>query len=1250
MSLTKLNMSPANGVIFQQDKIDYYVANDPVYYEVDNRPLKNLAARDNLIAAAVDAIIDAVNNSYNGDHLKLVSDPGHVDPKDSLELLLATSLNADGSLKAAAIPQIANTDKGLRNLQISDVIGLESRAALLRTKVASGFRNLPTVVNNKNLDATAAVDAVGKLAPSSNLNNLWLGKTTINAYGYELNILQANYANGDKKLSIIPLNAAPMTGVRQDIAFIEVWREIAHPIVSSYDGVGNGNAASNILDVVGIDLVTLGVTTNHVIEVGAEFYKVSSATLIGDDTRLVLATPLKATLTSAKVTVRSVDGHFYRYGNAQYMGSAFGDATSQRVLQNGSAWYATGSINVTIDPTSTDVASTVGLSPDGFWTQVRYRIRVVDGLNMHAADTLATSVSTQAKLGVLIGGEDIKAQGDMAVADDGIFYRAGAAGINDYGVFIAETSSNFPLSSSAGVVAIPLCIVHRRNQTAWSITNLNGAKAAATSESDRPDGLFFDAVDVRDILDIRNYSNETIDYHQIFDATMHAIQTSTLNTYWEEQVEDTDGNESMVNPLGIFGTKLLRAEGIKAVGFESSYDIQRRGISQNGLDASPDGLRYIWDDAPSTMQLNFYIPNVGIDGVTPTLMYSYNQSSKTIACDITDFTSFADESEVKPIFDGSVPSLFWEDGKRVNILWGDLSSSTITGVIQDGNTTIAEGHVSHANQAIFGSTNVHFPKGGSFLSTMPELTSNSNMNDAIKGTQITINNVSLIPTNGIGYAPIGQAQTKRIDTRLIRGNLVAANAINGSALLKIDATYHAWYATEDGVFHATSSNGHEYHNHQAVTGISTDARNLHVIKDGANIVLFFNDNLNVSMATSTDGVAFTASTVIATPSVGGFSYDVLNCSAPSVIVEGTTYRMWFVGDNKNVCFMESADQGTTWGAKSFVFSLPTVGRIDLDQITSLCVIKEGGLFRMWYGVMVQDPDGLAFHGIQEAQGKTKLVFVNHHEYVSERYGVLGETATGYAAMKVIKDGIAYRCTFTDKGDGSVHFGLLGISDSDNSGTSTIGVYTTKGKMNASLGQNDSIVCFYEAPANQNFRLLTEGSEVTLKNVFDPDEVIVSSVGTGRELGRMESSIKDSDGFARYFGGESMQMLDTVVDGEYGDDPYPFVDFVRAHFASKTRFGHYRTGLPSTFVLADADRFGASIVSMNGDAVISLAQHAVDGTITINPKAVELQSNSDVSHLNAPISLISMWSAKNSDTGNGRLSVVIPVGRPISKGF
>lgn len=90
MTIDKLDLPPAQGISYSGGNVSYWTPDDPVYsgkatdspypyMGADNRPLRNLAWRDNLIADKVDILIDAIN-PFDPDGCKpYASDPADND-------------------------------------------------------------------------------------------------------------------------------------------------------------------------------------------------------------------------------------------------------------------------------------------------------------------------------------------------------------------------------------------------------------------------------------------------------------------------------------------------------------------------------------------------------------------------------------------------------------------------------------------------------------------------------------------------------------------------------------------------------------------------------------------------------------------------------------------------------------------------------------------------------------------------------------------------------------------------------------------------------------------------------------------------------------------------------------------------------------------------------------------------------------------------------------------------------------------
>lgn len=159
--------------------------------------------------------------------------------------------------------------------------------------------------------------------------------------------------------------------------------------------------------------------------------------------------------------------------------------------------------------------------------QIQYRIRVLSDVDIFTypfglgAPTLfANSVPAS------------------AAAPDGVttaFVYSNQAADGDAGLWRAGDGN--PTNSIGSVdgymYAIPLMAIFRRNTSAFSKnTNQNGAVAYGGA-SDRPDGLFYDIVDARDVVDLRLGVNPTgWNYAEVLEKNVNLLFDNTLKTEW----------------------------------------------------------------------------------------------------------------------------------------------------------------------------------------------------------------------------------------------------------------------------------------------------------------------------------------------------------------------------------------------------------------------------------------------------------------------------------------------------------------------------------------------------------------------------------------------------------------------------------------------------------------------------------------------------------------------------------------------
>jgi len=159
--------------------------------------------------------------------------------------------------------------------------------------------------------------------------------------------------------------------------------------------------------------------------------------------------------------------------------------------------------------------------------QIQYRLRVISGVDLFAypygiddPSVVANSVPPN------------------AATPDGVataFLYANQSAAGDAGLWVAGDGN--PLNALNTVdgymYAIPLMAVFRRNQTAFDRnTNHNGG-VASPGPSDRPDGLFYDILDSKDIVDLRmGVSPVGWNYQEVLAKNLSYLLDNVIRTDW----------------------------------------------------------------------------------------------------------------------------------------------------------------------------------------------------------------------------------------------------------------------------------------------------------------------------------------------------------------------------------------------------------------------------------------------------------------------------------------------------------------------------------------------------------------------------------------------------------------------------------------------------------------------------------------------------------------------------------------------
>jgi len=228
--------------------------------------------------------------------------------------------------------------------------------------------------------------------------------------------------------------------------------------------------------------------------------------------------------------------------------------------------YPYGNVQSGITPLEDDIYfSPIGTSTTSR-VQLQYRIRTVQGVNFGAHPDGVTDSST------------VFAQGSMAYPTAYAFSRHD----EDSGIFVSgdgTSASRNTLGTVDGYVyAVPLFRIHRRNAAPFSLLNLNGAgRVIADVTSDRPDHLFSDKIEPRDLQDMRNFIVTKPVFDEFLENNFTALLEGTLNTALIQSPLSSDLN---YNGLG------LHIDGMSAVDQTGVLDVaqpnaQRRIISDS---------------------------------------------------------------------------------------------------------------------------------------------------------------------------------------------------------------------------------------------------------------------------------------------------------------------------------------------------------------------------------------------------------------------------------------------------------------------------------------------------------------------------------------------------------------------------------------------------------------------------------------------------------------------------------------------
>lgn len=316
--------------------------------------------------------------------------------------------------------------------------------------------------------------------------------------------------------------------------------------------------------------------------------------------------------------------HIYRYGNVQFGGANILDDIKEPTI-------------------NANVAQRI---------QVQYRIRIAEGVDFDAYPNGVDDIN-------------INAQGGAAVPNNAYAYTRSAS---DPGLYIAgdgSGSAQTGLGNVDGYVyAIPICKVHRRNSAAYSLTNPNGTNKDINDPwSDRPDGLFYDEISLRDIADLRHQVVVNKSYSEMLEENFEALLRRDL-------IQDF-GKDTAIDSQ-IQGKSMLTVDGFSVVDQSGVYD----------MPFDPDSLRrdYSGEDRVHDVMFHLDLENTPSIYTSPPVMF--NTMTSLIQISLSGAGAIQGTPEVY------VDGVLIPTGTAIPGGWtGSLPGPALSGVLAGGYTT-----------------------------------------------------------------------------------------------------------------------------------------------------------------------------------------------------------------------------------------------------------------------------------------------------------------------------------------------------------------------------------------------------------------------------------------------------------------------------------------------------------------------------------------------------------------------------------
>ena len=950
----------------------------------------------------------------------------------------------------------------------------ERNAEEVRRKTPSGFSKEGTYTDQNDLSSLGGLVQVTTDANKIRLGHSGNGplpEVVVNGYNIIISGL------GDNITNVIDLPDAPATGTRQDLVFIEVWKEEVDKDNGLLFPYGNTQFSPSA-DVDGSTLSEThsGYTGSAYFTPTDGIYAVRSNTA----TEAFLSNPdhnISVTDSGKYIQVR------YRIRVEAGVNPSSIGALNNSALYDTNVDYFTPQGQLSIAPTQGAITSTNGIfQPQTGEVQAKNTINdktlylggkytddstIIDNISGLSYDGFSYAIPVCAisrrNKGVYSNNNQNGTAYDNAwtVAGDTDF-ASGQFAYHGFGgqTLVTVGTSTFKIVGSTGsspdYVAKLVRIFGSETPSGSATWDFAGSTRTASLTiisvdvgeyagndspyaSPRSDGLYSDTIDRRDVLDLRHKvgkMNEDVMYQETFDLVMKG----EYRQEWEKQVDyDYDGDENNLTTNNIHGNVLLESLGLgqSVPSGDANTNITKLKENNNGTLTGFMGARTLYSDQEGNEDYTIVVPDQSNPDVLDSQkidLATFNEVSNIITIDLTEHDSYINDLTKDPTsLAGHAPVVKWGNGANVAGEWTNTDDYNWSFEVKEyGAVEVTpSSSVNTITDTVYsdsGTTKqwiVEIDNTGTSVWVRPDYTS-GNDGDVLPSGTLTL-------VSGTGDSPITINSTSRVTDTTTSSSLGYSNTEHGVSLTEsIFLTFKLNYKAGSSCLPELP-----YGDDMIVKGAT-----LHI--DGGEAVTMpesVRPMKGWNKETKTLQLNGFAGRQPVIQNGGTGEFDSANAYRGSVVKDGSTYKMWYSGSNSSylsIGYATSVD-GLNWEKQGRVLDVAPA-TFYADSLFSPTVIKDGSTYKMWFAGLsssvwrigyATSTDGIAWTVVTGAETNGSVLDIGSASDFDEQF---------VHYPNVIKDGATYKMWYTG-------------TDTNGSGQNTIGYATSSdGETWAKQGQ------------------------------------------------------------------------------------------------------------------------------------------------------------------------------------------------------